>query len=299
MIKPKQLDEPTSPSTESQIDYNQNGDHFVNSDNNAVVKDLSKNQKAPTKTSRQSRITRSSIRLLGRSDSTANSEENMDVKFEETETIKDVYEFNEDETTKTEHLVQFRNLKSSEHNNIDNVILEQTNSDLNESISTIQCVITDDETRIKSEENDTAIENINFADNTKTTTTTSASPERLQEPHHQSSHNMEKTPEKCGRLKLTLRMKRSPVLDEVIESGNSLSEDSFEPEYEVLRVEGVDSQCVSPYSHRKKRHKSKDRKRDRRLKYEMIALPNPPMKRLRLKFGNESHTIDIPSTSND
>ncbi|KAI4462484.1 hypothetical protein MML48_4g00021791 [Holotrichia oblita] len=296
VIKPKQLDDPTSSPTDTQIDYNQNGDHFVSSDNNAIVKDLSKHQKPSTKTSRQSRITRSSIRLLGRSDSTANSEENMDVKCDETEIIKDVYEFNDDETSKPEHLIQFRNLKSSEHNNIDNVILEQTNSDLNESINTIQCVINDDETRIKSEENDTAIENINFEDNTKPT---DASPERLQEPHHHNSHNMEKTPEKCGRLKLTLRMKRSPVLDEVIESGNSLSEDSFEPEYEVLRVEGVDSQCVSPYSHRKKRHKSKDRKRDRRLKYKMIALPNPPMKRLRLKFGNESHTIDIPSTSND
>lgn len=103
--------------------------------------------------------------------------------------------------------------------------------------------------------------------------------------------NIEKTPEKCGRLKLTLRMKRSPVLDEVIESGNSLSEDSFEPEYEVLRVEGVE---CTPYSHKKKRHKSKDRKRDRKVRHikELTQL-----KRLRLVLGNETHTIDIPSTS--
>lgn len=107
----------------------------------------------------------------------------------------------------------------------------------------------------------------------------------------------EKTPEKCGGLKLTLRMKRSPILDEVIESGNSLSEDSFEPEYEVLRVEGVDD-IYSTYSHRKKRHKTKDKKRDKRSKEDDV-IPPPLMKRLRLKFGNESHTIDIPSSSNN
>ena len=136
---------------------------------------------------------------------------------------------------------------------------------------------------------------------------TSIISERLSDP---SSTAIEKTPEKCGggRLKLTLRMKRSPVLDEVIESGNSLSEDCFEPEYEVLRVEGVDeSQDPStihntPYSHRKKRHKSKERKRDRRLKRDAVEThsenqQHPPMKRLRLIFGNETHTIDIPSNS--
>lgn len=103
---------------------------------------------------------------------------------------------------------------------------------------------------------------------------------------------------KSGRLKLTLRMKRSPVLDEVIESGNSLSEDSFEPEYEVLRVEGVESFS----SHRKRRHKSKERKRERRLKHleeSLAERPPLPTKRLKLIFGNESHTIDLPSTSSN
>lgn len=129
---------------------------------------------------------------------------------------------------------------------------------------------------------------------------------REQSPEIQSLETVqvEKTPEKCGgTLKLTLRMKRSPMLDEVIESGNSLSEDSFEPEYEVLRLEGVDSSdSSSVYSHRKKRHKSKDRKhrdRERKRYVENVDLPVLPMKRLKLIFGNESHTIDIPSTSSN
>lgn len=85
----------------------------------------------------------------------------------------------------------------------------------------------------------------------------------------------------------------------MIESGTNLSEEYFEPEYEVLRVEGVDYTCIQ--THRKKRHKSKDRKRDRKAKRSLEegqVQPHQPLtKRLRLIFGNESHTIDIPSTS--
>lgn len=159
-----------------------------------------------------------------------------------------------------------------------------------------------------------------------------------------------KTPER--RLKLTLRMKRSPVLDEIIESGTSLSDGSsssfYEPQYEVCRVEGIaehsDDYSIDSSSHsaasqkRKKRHKSKDhRRREKRHHHHHqhhhnhqhsphqnrlveaattttnIASVNhlkpfhhhyhsrnnefaPPTKRLRLKFGNESHTIDIPSS---
>lgn len=82
-----------------------------------------------------------------------------------------------------------------------------------------------------------------------------------------------KTPER--RLKLTLRMKRSPILDEIIESGTSLSDGStssshfYEPEYEVFRVEGIaDHSDDDDYTvignaaqKRKKRHKSKDHRR--------------------------------------
>ncbi|KYM88068.1 Histone-lysine N-methyltransferase Suv4-20 [Atta colombica] len=98
------------------------------------------------------------------------------------------------------------------------------------------------------------------------------------------------TPERTsGRLKLTLRMKRSPVLDDIVESGTSgLSEDSYEPEYEVLRVEGLERRK------RRKKHKSRDRER-RHKKSRVLNLdpPPPPMKRLRLILGNETRTIDL------
>lgn len=106
-------------------------------------------------------------------------------------------------------------------------------------------------------------------------------------------------------LKLTLRMKRSPVLDEVIESGISWSEDSYEPEYEVLRVEGVDG--FQGHAKRKKKRKSRDREK-RRHKTAAAAeysssssspspplIDRPPLKRVKLIFGDESRTIDIPS----
>nr|CAD7423616.1 unnamed protein product [Timema monikensis] len=145
--------------------------------------------------------------------------------------------------------------------------------------------------------------------------------------HYSSSSDSSPMKPEGGRLKLTLRMKRSPVLDEVIESGNSLSEDSYEPEYEVLRVEGVgDENDLTDYhrtsSHRKKRHKTKDRERRRRKFRDMLEerdygegcdkkmyikegsdrssrepITHPPMKRLRLILGNESRTIDFPVTS--
>lgn len=211
--------------------------------------------------------TRTSTRLIRRrSDSRSVSEEKNICEVK-----SDIYEFTDDNDNSKLDSIRLRKTKNS----ADNVI--QNNSDLTDGINNQQI-----DTRTKAE-TQTAVS----WDNSKITR---VSPDRVPNP-------CEKTPEKSGRLKLTLRMKRSPVLDEVIESGNSLSEDSFEPEYEILRVEGVDSSLYTPHSHRKKRHKSKDRKRERRLRHVESLLGRPPMKRLKLKFGNESHTIDIPSTS--
>uniref|UniRef100_A0A0K8SUJ0 Histone-lysine N-methyltransferase Suv4-20 n=2 Tax=Lygus hesperus TaxID=30085 RepID=A0A0K8SUJ0_LYGHE len=126
-------------------------------------------------------------------------------------------------------------------------------------------------------------------------------------------------PEK-RRLKLTLRMKRSPILDDLTESGTSWSDESsgFEPEYEVLRVEGVDvdesgtdvsgetggseGDCRKR-GKRRHRHKSRDRERQhrhrRKRKHSDVDLdgfppPQCKLKRLRLICGNETRTIDLP-----
>ncbi|XP_028177335.1 histone-lysine N-methyltransferase KMT5B [Ostrinia nubilalis] len=90
------------------------------------------------------------------------------------------------------------------------------------------------------------------------------------------------TPPRRG-LKLTLRVKRSPVVEEVMDCGATAEV----PEYEVLRLEGVDPETVRRF---KKRRRSKERHR----KHSPIR-PLPPMKRLRLIFGNESRTIDLPT----
>lgn len=112
------------------------------------------------------------------------------------------------------------------------------------------------------------------------------------------------TPSKGG-LRLTLRMKRSPILDEVIESGSSLSGDSYNRHYEICRVDGLEvptsSEDSPTPSHRKKKHKKNKREHHRRRRKHStpspdrhIPYPLSPPKRVRLIFGNESHTIDIP-----
>ncbi|KAJ8724962.1 hypothetical protein PYW07_015920 [Mythimna separata] len=90
------------------------------------------------------------------------------------------------------------------------------------------------------------------------------------------------TPPRRG-LKLTLRVKRSPVVEEVMDCGNTTEA----TEYEVLRLEGVDPETARRL---KKRRRSKERHR----KHSPIR-PLPAMKRLRLIFGNESRTIDLPT----
>uniref|UniRef100_A0A2M4B841 Histone-lysine N-methyltransferase Suv4-20 n=1 Tax=Anopheles marajoara TaxID=58244 RepID=A0A2M4B841_9DIPT len=69
------------------------------------------------------------------------------------------------------------------------------------------------------------------------------SPQRPKQQRPTVPESVLSTPER--RVKLTLRMKRSPVIDEIIESGHSLcanhgtSPCSFPREYEILRTEGI------------------------------------------------------------
>lgn len=131
------------------------------------------------------------------------------------------------------------------------------------------------------------------------------------------------TPEKnirCG-VKLRLRMKRSPMLDEVIDMGSHLSDSSgiHEPEYEVLTVEGITTDYQTSeemrngrthhrHKHKKRRSKEHKRHRSRSESSEcessgcsslnsdtgMASMPTT-MKRIRLIVGNETHTINIPA----
>lgn len=90
-------------------------------------------------------------------------------------------------------------------------------------------------------------------------------------------------------------MKRSPIVDDATESGTSLSEDCQEPEYEVLRVEGVDEEeTITPQP--RKKHKSRDREKRHKRRELDFSVPAQPLstKRLKLIFDNESHIIDLP-----
>lgn len=56
----------------------------------------------------------------------------------------------------------------------------------------------------------------------------------------ESSSSCERTPTKNGRIKLFFKIKRSPILDDLIESGNLMT-NPFEREYEVLRIDSQES----------------------------------------------------------
>lgn len=114
-------------------------------------------------------------------------------------------------------------------------------------------------------------------------------------------------------LKLTLRMKRSPMLDDLIESGTrfnglghkSYNSSRFKPEYEVYRVEGLIDNIdlkKKDVMHGKLKTENKDnsataqkniKSDDSSMNLE-TARPQP-MKRLRLIFGNEYRIINIPT----
>ena len=102
-----------------------------------------------------------------------------------------------------------------------------------------------------------------------------------------------------GRLKLTLRMKRSPVLDEVIESGNAMgiNQKDFQqrtmPVYEVFRAEGLEGDSEEKACLRRT---SRRRNSSTASVSPTSGMPTTT-KRLRLIFGNESRTIDLEAAS--
>lgn len=127
--------------------------------------------------------------------------------------------------------------------------------------------------------------------------------------HHQSvppkveTHSEPTTPEKHpGGIKLTLRVKKSPIIEHSSESGVAWDQ-TMDKEYEVYRTEGL-SDSEEDDLHRRKKHKNKDRERRRRKLRDFLnfdepdeyplSVPPAPMKRLRLILGGETQTINIP-----
>lgn len=132
-------------------------------------------------------------------------------------------------------------------------------------------------------------------------------------------------PNSAQHVKLTLRMKRSPVLDEVIACGNAMpdslsptkKESGFrQPDYEVVRMEGLEGGVVSladdiykyedpevsfslpkllPKEGRHHRRRGK-RRNSKHVCDDVSTNSAPKKKRLRLVLGNETvSTIDLNS----
>lgn len=154
---------------------------------------------------------------------------------------------------------------------------------------------------IHTQENDISIEN--------TKTENSPTEEYFEDSDSNTSENLhvglalkcvipeENYSEKPRGLKLTLRVKRSSDFEEDVESSAKVINDFLLPEYEVLKNEGVEDILNSEYSQKKKRVKYKNGKTNEEedITIDEKCVYQRPLKRLRIIFGNETHTINFPS----
>ncbi|EEB18153.1 conserved hypothetical protein [Pediculus humanus corporis] len=127
------------------------------------------------------------------------------------------------------------------------------------------------------------------------------------------SNASETTPTKNGHIKLFFKIKRSPILDDILESGSNILRNPFEREYEVLRIDSRDSFDLDESGDAKESDASNSSSsnlgldndgdsgfsssRDGHGKLPVDIVSRPPMKRLRLILGSETRTIEIPTVS--
>lgn len=118
------------------------------------------------------------------------------------------------------------------------------------------------------------------------------------------------TPEKTNRIKIFLRVKKSPAVGDSSESGASLPETT---EYEVAySTVTLSEEMMDEDLYHKKKHKKRRRKLRERLfeEAEQVKISEPEhhecdrrdlqvqhhtcVKKLKLVFGGESQTINVP-----